>query len=201
MPIALAALFLSDLVRLASQKARAHAAKQEKQVILIGIRAKGPQTICKCGQRAERSLERGSTDKPTTSAILPSGQTKKRRTKASSAQQKVILDLQNHYIVHRNTCDVGWCHAVGCAGFFFVSCSSPADCAGLNRQDRLFRYSDGPKTEPKHRAAWQSTVRNRPECTNIRSGHQIQNYRSLAWRSPQMSIANIVIILVTSSHI
>ena len=27
------------------------------------------------------------------------------------------------------------------------------------------------------------------EHTNVRSGRQIQNYNSLAWRSPQMSIA------------
>ena len=65
------------------------------------------------------------------------------------------------------------CRAVGCAGFFFASCNFPVDCAGLNRQDRSFRYSGGPETEPKHHAARQSTVSNRPECTNVRSGHQI----------------------------
>ena len=81
---------------------------------------------------------------------------------------------------------------------FFLFLQLSSDCAGLNRQDRSLRYSGGPKTEPKHRAAWQSAVSNRSECTNVHSGHQKQNYTALAWRSPQMSIANIVIIRVTS---
>ena len=57
------------------------------------------------------------------------------------------------------------CHAVESVGLVFASYSSPADCTGLNRQDRSFTYSGGPKTKPIHRAAWQSTVSSRSEST------------------------------------
>ena len=54
--------------------------------------------------------------------------------------------------------------------FRFLQLSN--DCAGLNRQDRSLRNSGAPKIEPFHRAARQSTVSNRSESTNVRSGHQ-----------------------------
>ena len=64
------------------------------------------------------------------------------------------------------------CGALGFAGFLFRFLQLSSDCAGLNRQDRSLRYNGGPKTEPFHRAARQSTVSNRSESTNVRNGHQ-----------------------------
>ena len=111
------------------------------------------------------------------------------------------IATKQHYNIAQNKVPYSYthrCRAVGRASFVFRFLQLSSDCVGLNRQDHSFTYSGGPKTEPCHRAARQSTVSSRSERTNVRSGHQVQNYRSLAWRSPQMSIANIVIILVTS---
>ena len=49
MPIAIAALFQSDLVHLASQGACVQAAKYSKQVIIVGVKTRGPKTIYRCG--------------------------------------------------------------------------------------------------------------------------------------------------------